>query len=199
MSELVTLRGLMGLPTDPAALSASALVLVDCQNTYRRGIMELTGVEPALAQCRDLLERARMLKVPVFHIRHDAGAGTPYDVNAEIGAIADEVAPQGNEPVVTKNYPNSFLHTSLHEQLQAAGAKNLVIAGFMTHMCISSTARAGFDLGYACTVVGGATATRPLPIAGGESVPAEQVQASTLAAIADLFAVVVPDQSAIAD
>lgn len=199
MSDLVTLRGLLGLPATPAPLSQSALVLVDCQNTYRRGMMQLSAVEPALEQCQQLLARARNLNIPIIHIQHGAGPGTPYDVRADIGMIADKVAPANGEPVITKNYPNSFLNTNLHEQLQALQVKNLVIVGFMTHMCISSTARAAFDLGYANTVVAAATATRNLPLLNDEEVAAEQVQRSALAALADLFAIVLHDQSNLPD
>ena len=41
MSELVTLRSLMGMAEGPAPLSQSALVMIDCQNTYREGLMAL--------------------------------------------------------------------------------------------------------------------------------------------------------------
>lgn len=200
MSDSITLRKLLGLSAAPAPLSKSALILVDCQNTYREGLMQLDGVEPALVQCASLLARARKLGIPVFHIQHDGGVGTPYDITSPIGQIADPVQPADGEPVVVKNYPNSFLNTDLHQRLQAVDAKNLVIVGFMTHMCISSTARAAFDLGYANnTVVAGATASRPLPLGEGAEQPAAQVHAANLAAIADLFAVVVPNEAAIAD
>jgi hypothetical protein len=45
-----TLRSLMGLPTAPARISASALIMVDLQNTYTRGAMELEGVEAAVGR-----------------------------------------------------------------------------------------------------------------------------------------------------
>jgi nicotinamidase-related amidase len=61
----------------------------------------------------------------------------------------------------------------------------------MTHMCVNSTARGAFNLGYAPTVVASATATRSLPGIGGD-VSAEALQAASLAGVADLFAVVVP-------
>lgn len=200
MSDSITLRKLLGLSAAPARLSESALIMVDCQNTYREGLMQLVGVEPALAQCATLLARARKLGIPIFHIQHDAGVGTPYDITHPIGQIADMVQPANGEPVIVKNYPNSFLNTDLHERLKAVDAKNLVIVGFMTHMCISSTARAAFDLGYANnTVVAAATASRPLPLGEGDDQPADQVHASNLAAIADLFAVVVPNEAALPD
>jgi hypothetical protein len=125
MTASTSLRQLSGLPAAPSRLSESALILVDAQNTYRTGVMQLSGVEPALDACASLLARARALKVPVIHIQHDAGPGTPYDIRAEIGAIADKVAPAEGEPVVVKNYPNSFLNTDLDARLKALGVKNL--------------------------------------------------------------------------
>lgn len=199
MTEAHTLRQLSGLPAEPAALSTSALIIVDAQNTYREGIMQLTGVEPALDECARLLARARGLGIPVIHIQHDAGPGSPYDIRAENGAIAAKVAPQEGEAVVVKHYPNSFVGTDLEARLQAAGVKNLVVVGFMTHMCINSTTRGAFNLGFAVTVPAAATATRPLPVPGGGVVEAATVQAVALAALGDLFAVVVPDGEAIPD
>lgn len=187
----VTLRELVGLGLAPSALKDSALIMIDCQNTYRKGVMQLTNVEPAILEARKLLSRARVLKVPVIHIRHDAGAGTPYDVNAEIGAICDEVAPIAGELVITKNYPNSFMATDLDQQLKNLGIKNIVLAGFMTHMCINSTAHGGFNLGYNVTVIASATATRPLQAANGKVLTAQQVQDGAIASTRDLYAAVV--------
>ena len=47
-----------------AKLLAWALIMVDCQNTYRRGVMQLTNVEPAIIEAQKLLQMARDLKVP---------------------------------------------------------------------------------------------------------------------------------------
>jgi nicotinamidase-related amidase len=194
-----TLRDVSGLGSAPPALRDCALVMVDLQNTYREGVMKLVGVEPALIEARALLERARGAGIPVFHIRHDAGAGSPYDVRAPIGQISDEVAPTGDEPVVTKNYPNSFIGTDLEARLRAAGVSNVILAGFMTHMCINSTARGAFNLGFHPTVVAAATATRDLPGAGSSVVAADALQAASLAALRDLFAVVAETGAAIPD
>ncbi|MGE4364438.1 cysteine hydrolase [Mycolicibacterium vanbaalenii] len=199
MSDLPTLRSLSGLPLKPVSLADSALVLIDCQNTYTYGVMELEGVQTALDEAAALLDRARTAGIPVIHIQHDDGPGSPYDITAEIGAIVDRVAPRGDEPVVVKNYPNSFVQTDLDERLKAVDASNLVLAGFMTHMCVNSTARGAFNLGYAPTVVAAATATRALPGVGGEDVPAAVVHSASLAAVADLFAVAVPAAQDIPD
>jgi nicotinamidase-related amidase len=196
MPDPTTLRALTGMPAAPAPLADSTLIMIDCQYTYTRGILELAGVEAALDQAAELLDRARSAGIPVIHIQHDAGGGTPYDVRAEIGSIVGRVAPRDGEPVVTKNFPNSFVGTDLDERLKAGSAHNLVLAGFMTHMCVNSTARGAFNLGYAPTVVAAATATRDLPGPGG-TVQAAALQAASLAAIGDMFGIVVPDSSAI--
>jgi nicotinamidase-related amidase len=185
-----TLRALAGLPADPVALSESALVLIDCQNTYTRGPMELVGVQAALDQAAELLDRARSAGIPIIHVQHDDGEGGLYDVRGENGAIVDQVAPRDGEPVVVKNFPNAFVGTDLQDRL-TGGPQNLLLAGFMTHMCVNSTARGAFNLGYAPTVVASATATRSLPGIGGD-VSAESLQVASLAGIADLFAIVTP-------
>lgn len=197
MPNPTTLRNIAGLPATPAALADSALVLIDCQNTYREGIMALSGVEAALDEAAQLLAAARRLGIPVFHIQHDSGPGSPYDISQPIGAIADKVAPASGEPVIVKNYPNSFVGTDLEKQLKASGRNNVVIAGLMTHMCVNSTTRGAFNLGFAPTVVAAATATRDLPGSNGQTVPAAVMQAASLAALADLFAVVVPNTASL--
>jgi nicotinamidase-related amidase len=200
MADPTTLRALSGLPDGAPKLAESTLIMIDCQNTYTEGVMELDGVQPALDQAAELLDRARSAGIPIIHIQHDSGEGSPYDVRARIGAIHAKVAPRGDEPVIVKNFPNSFVQTDLDSRLRTAGASNLLLAGFMTHMCVNSTARGAFSLGYAPTVVASATATRPLPGSPGvEAVPASALQAASLAAIADLFAVVVPDPAAVPD
>ena len=192
MSTPQTLRDVSGLGGDAPSLKGSALIMIDFQNTYREGVMKLENVEPAIKEGAKILARAREAGIPIFHIQHDAGAGSPYDVNAKIGAIADEVAPATGETVIVKNYPSAFVGTELQKQLEATGIKDLVLAGFMTHMCINSTARSAFNLGFRPTIVAATTATRDLPGPDGSVVSAAHLQSASLAAVADLFAVVKP-------
>ena len=70
-----TLRNLVDLPSSPAPLSESALVLIDCQNTYTYGVMELDGVQAALEEAAALLDRARTRR----HSDH------PYPARRRIG------------------------------------------------------------------------------------------------------------------
>ncbi|MFE3191947.1 isochorismatase family protein [Nocardia sp. NPDC059240] len=185
-----TLRELSGLDQTPATLAESTLILVDYQNTYTRGVMELTSWQPALDAAADLLDRARRAGAKIIHVINDGGVGTPYDITAEIGQIHPSVAPLDGEPVVVKSVPNGFVNTDLAERVEAAGNDHLVIAGFMTHMCVTFTTEGAFLRGNHATVVADACATRPLKSAAGE-VTAAQLHDSALATIADLYGVVV--------
>ncbi|MGJ9411148.1 cysteine hydrolase family protein [Aeromicrobium sp. CF4.19] len=199
MSASPTLRELTGMAQSPAPMSASTLIMIDLQNTYTTGVMELDGVEAAIDEAAVLLDRARTLGTPVIHVQHDAGPGSPYDVREEIGAIVDRVAPRPGEAVIVKAFPNAFVGTELDEHLKASGAEDLLLAGFMTHMCVNSTARGAFSHGYRPSVVAGATATRSLPGPDGQDVAAAALQVASLAAIQDMFGVVVGRSDDVAD
>ncbi|MFD7341056.1 isochorismatase family protein, partial [Streptomyces violascens] len=191
-----TLRDAAGLDNRPPKLSESILIMIDFQNTYRTGVMALEGAEEALAAGARLLERARAAGIPVVHIINDGGEGSPYDIRAHIGAISDEVAPGDGEPVVVKQVPNAFHRTELEKTLTELGAapgsgKDLVIGGFMTHMCVNYTSQDAFNLGYRPTVVAETTATRALAAPDGTVLPAAALQAAALTSITDLFGIVV--------
>ncbi|MEU8899350.1 isochorismatase family protein [Nocardia sp. NPDC048505] len=191
MSSVVpspTLRTVVGLDNELPRLADATLIMIDFQNTYRTGVMALTGAEEALAAGARLLAAARALGRPIVHIINDGGEGTPYDIRAEIGAISAEVAPLEGEPVVVKEVPNAFYGTNLEKTLQDLGSgTELVLAGFMTHMCVTFTAEGASNLGYRPTVVAEATATRSLPTVDGPAVSAAALQSAALATIADRF------------
>jgi nicotinamidase-related amidase len=199
MTTPKTLLEMIGVESAPSALSHSALILIDCQNTYKDGPVKLVGMDNALVEIQKLISRSRKAGSPIIHIRHDAGPGSPYDVQGETGAIITEVAPEGDEPTITKKHPNSFFGTDLHERLQKLNINKLIIVGFMTHCCVSSTVRAGFDLGYQMTVIGEATATRDLKSATGNVIPAMALRDSSLAGISDIFACVISNSDQLPD
>ncbi|MFE2378050.1 isochorismatase family protein [Streptomyces sp. NPDC059398] len=189
-----TLRELNGFDQAPAKLAGSTLILIDFQNTYTQGVMELDGWEKSLDAAAQLLARAREAGTKVVHVINDGGEGTPYDIRAEIGRIHPRVAPFEDEPVVVKQAPNAFVGTDLDTHLKEG--QDVIIAGWMTHMCVTFTAQGAFLNGNRPTVVAEATATRSLPVAGTD-LDACQVHYSALATIADLYGVVVATQKEI--
>ncbi len=185
-----TLMEMAGVSAVPAPLSKSVLVVIDAQREYVDGVLPLVGIDQALEEGAKLLKRARAAKIPVVHVVHH-GAGQLFNPNGPYFAVAAPLVPVSGEAVIEKKLPNAFAGTDLQRTLAATGRRHLVVVGFMTHLCLSSTVRAALDLGYATTVVSSVTATRDLPDGQGGTIPASAVQKASLAALADRFAVVV--------
>src|SRR5688572_1405373 len=174
-------------------MADTALLLIDIQNDYfPGGKMELEGSEQAAEKAKGGLNDFRTKKLPIIHVRHlSVRPGSTFFVPGTSGAeIHAAVKPKEGETVVEKNFPNSFRNTTLKNDLDRLGVKNLVIAGSMTHMCVDATVRHAADLGYKVTLLGDACATRAQSY-GGESVPARQVHAAFLAALNGFYAKVV--------
>jgi len=168
----------------------NALILIDIQNDYfPGGKMELVNMLDATKKAKQLLEQFRKNGDPVIHIQHIANnEGASFFLPETDGAeIHELVKPAAGEALIIKHTPNSFNQTNLHEQLQKLGVDTVTIVGAMTHVCVDSTARAAFDLGYQAIVIADATATRDLSM-DGVMVPAKQVQAAYLAGLSFVFA-----------
>jgi len=192
MSEPKTLLQMAGANLEPAALSGAALVIIDAQQEYVGGKLPLTGVDPAMEKIAALLSRARAAGTTIIHILHKGKAGGAFDPDGPGHQPAPHAAPINGETIIKKSLPNAFAGTELDAALKQAGSKPLILAGFMTHMCVSSTARAALDLGYSTTVVADAVATRDLPNPSGGVIDANTLNASSLAALSDRFAVIAP-------
>src|SRR5688572_23793681 len=135
----------------------TALLLIDIQNDYfPGGAMELEGADAAGAKAAEAIRSFREKNLPVVHVRHlSVRPGSTFFLPGTRGAdINAAVAPQGNEIVVEKNFPNSFRNTNLQQVLEKQGIKNLVVAGMMTHMCVDASVRHAADLGYKITLLG---------------------------------------------
>ena len=182
-----TILDLLGATPENARLSNSVLVIIDAQREYVDGALPLAGVAQALAVGGALLARARAAATPVVHILQ-RGAGALFNPAGESFQPAAPLLPQTGETVIEKTLANAFAQTDLHQVLAATGRRQLIVIGFMTHNCVSSTVRAARELGYACTVVAPATATRDLPDGRGGTLAAATVQTACLVGLSDTMA-----------
>jgi nicotinamidase-related amidase len=190
MTNPKTLLQMAGAGLNPAKVSDACLILIDFQNEYLNGPIAVADAEPAIAEAGRLLEAARSAQAPVFHIAHKGKAGGLFDRDARRGQIVPELFPLAGETLVEKPLPNAFAHTPLGDLLAATQRKEIILAGFMTHMCISSTARAALDAGYRVTVVADACGTRDLPGLRDGVVQAKVVHDVALVELSDRFAVI---------
>ena len=181
-----TLFSLAGVTPAVPKLADAALVLIDYQNEYLKGPLELPEAAPAIAAAERVLNAARVAGSRIIHVLHKGGAGGPFDRSAWRGEPIEQLKPAQFEDVIEKPRPSSFYRTDLDVRLGSAG-RPVIFMGFMTHMCVSTTVRAALDFGYAATVVADACASRDLPGLSGV-VPARTVHEAELAALGDRFA-----------
>jgi len=165
-----------------------ALLVIDLQNDYFcGGKQELKGASKALTQANELIEYSREKKYKIFFIQHFSTSATAtFFIPQTNGVELHEKLDFNNDVIVKKNYPNSFRDTSLQAQLDKEEVEELLICGAMTHMCIDSTVRAGFDLGYKITLASDACATRDLRF-NQKVIKAEDIQRCFMASLDGLF------------
>jgi nicotinamidase-related amidase len=128
-----------------------ALILVDIQNDYfKGGRFPLKGINKAARNAKTLLADFRAKGKPVIHIQHiNTKQGATFFIPDSDGKeIHASVTPVSGETVLVKHFPNSFRDTGLDALLKSLGITELHIAGAMTNMCVDTTTRAAFDLGY---------------------------------------------------
>ncbi len=190
MSDPKTLLDMAGAPNRPQRLADSAVVMIDAQLEYVTGRLPLTGVGPALEVGAELLAAARGAGRPVIHVQHRGQGDGLFGPDSGFFAIAPQAAPVAEEPVVEKVVPNAFADGALDATLKGLGVSKIIIGGFMTHLCVSTTARAALDLGYGCSVLAPACATRDLPDGQGGVVAAADIHRIELVALADRFATI---------
>ncbi|MDW6092841.1 isochorismatase family protein [Vibrio rhizosphaerae] len=190
MTELNTLRNIAGLPDHQIDWPNAAVLFVDYQNEYVDGILSLgeAGMT-ALGKAETLLETARAQSAPVFHILHKASAASPvFNCESRLSDVIDAVKPTDNETVIHKTLPNSFFKTELEELLALTGRQQLIIAGFMSHMCVTATTIKAVELGYDVIVCEDACTSRPLPDQQGNPINEHLVHSVAMAALRDRYA-----------
>ena len=188
-----SLLDLAGVTLPTARFEDAVLLVIDHQQEYTAGKLPLSGIAAAVDAIGRLQATARKAGAPILHVAQNGRPGSAlFDPDGPMARFIPEITPAANEATVIKSLPNAFAKTDLDARLKTIGRSDLIVAGFMTHMCISATSRAALDLGYRATVVAGATATRDLPDGIGGTIDAATDKRVALAALADRFAKVVP-------
>jgi nicotinamidase-related amidase len=149
----------------------TALLVIDVQNGVVGGAHERDAV---VANVGSLIEKARRERVPVVWVQHsDKGLARGSDD----WRIVPELKPGDAEPLVEKNYGDSFENTTLETVLSGLRVGRLVVVGAQTDMCVRSTLHGAFVRGYDATLVSDAHTTEDLTAWGAP--PPDQVIAHT--------------------
>ena len=131
----------------------TALLVVDVQNAALERAHERDAV---VANVGTLVERARREGVPVVWVQH---SDEQLARGSDAWQIVSELTPGDAEPLVEKNYGDSFEDTTLETVLSGLGVGRLVVVGAQTDWCVRSTLHGALARGYDATLVSDAHTT----------------------------------------
>lgn len=131
----------------------TALLVVDVQTCVVEGT---PGRDAVVANVGTLVEKARQEQVPVVWVQH---SDEQIIKGSDGWRIVAELAPDSAEPLVEKNYGDSFEDTSLETVLSGLGVGRLIVVGAQTDACIRSTLHGALARGYDATLVSDAHTT----------------------------------------
>lgn len=170
--------------------------MIDAQQEYFAPVGKVVLPEGprAVKQIAAALAWARAAKLPVVHVVHESRnpGATVFAPGSPALEIHPDARPAPGEPVVQKHLPGSFTGTPLEALLRARGVDRVVLAGFMTQMCVDTTARQAAHLGFKVTVLSDATAAMAVTGPEGGTIPAAEVHRTHLGSLAGFLADVKP-------
>ena len=148
----------------------SALLVVDVQNGV---VADAHNRDAVVANVSRLVDQARAQQVPVVWVQDSLEGSTGSDE----WQIVPELSPDEAEPLVHKDYGDSFEATELESVLAGLGIGRLIVVGAQTDMCIRSTLHGALTRGYDTTLVADAHTTEDLTAWGAP--PPDQVISHT--------------------
>ncbi|KAJ6172557.1 hypothetical protein N7470_001624 [Penicillium chermesinum] len=175
-------RQLIGITASSASVQDSTLIIIDAQNEYAFGKLQVEGISESRAVISALLQKYRQGGDGrnIVHIVHETPPGAPlFTPDTELALELEELTPRSGEKVITKAFPSSFAQTGLHDYLSTLG-------GFWEENCAGRIHGPCHELGYDVIVVRDAVGDRDIP-----GVKAPVLTAVSLSALEDAFATVV--------
>lgn len=170
----------------------TALVVIDAQQEYFApiGKVVLPAGPAAVQHIARALAWARAAGVPVVHVVHESRRpnATTFAPGSPTLEIHPHAKPAAGEPVVQKHLPGSFTGTGLETLLRERGIERLLVAGFMTQMCVDTTTRQAAPLGFQITVLADACAAKAVTGPDGEAIAADQVHRTHLGSLQGFLA-----------
>ena len=132
MASSTSFRELIGVQPSSASPTDSVLIIIDAQNEYAEGKLQVTNVSESRKAIAALLEKYRAANGSIVHVVHATPEGAPvFTPGTKLAEEFDELKPRDGEAVIQKNFPGSFAKTDLQEVLDKTGKKKVVLTGYM--------------------------------------------------------------------
>ena len=163
-------------------------IVVDMQNgfvseggSYDRLGMNTPNYRAIIPKLKDLIEFCRSKDIPVFYteaVKEASGIDLLTHIHNFLpksrqerlkipicvrgtwdGVTIDELKPKEHDPVVIKRRDSAFQDTEMRVWLESIGANMLVFTGIDTSICVETSLRDGFNIGYDVMIISDATAS----------------------------------------
>lgn len=176
-----------------------ALVIVDAQNEFSSGGKRpVPNHQDALSAILAQVELARRQDQPVAWIRHynrpnESKAFVPDTWGSELSGGCGPNQDRCNEKVFEKDVFGAFTGTDLEPWLRAQGVSTVLIAGFYTHMCLSTSVREALVRGFDVVVDPRATGACDLVHGSLGRQSADEVRRTALLQLASMGAQIIDE------
>ena len=163
-----------------------ALLVIDAQNEFsEHGQRAVSNHKAALRQIQFRVQQARGANLPIAWIRHynkpdESPAFVPGTWGSELSPGLKPDAQKPGESLFEKNVFGAFTGTGLESWLRTAGVDTVLLVGFYTHMCLSTTAREALVRGFHVFIDPYATGATDLNDSRLGTQPAAEVQRTAL-------------------
>jgi ureidoacrylate peracid hydrolase len=166
-----------------------ALLVIDVQNGFisKGGSYDLLGMETShyrdvIPKIRDLINLCKNVRIPIFYtqaVRESSGIDLltrshkilpksreerikkkPICVRETWDAeIVDEIKPAEGDHVVIKRRDSAFHDTEIGVWLRSLNIDTLIFCGIDTSICVETSLRDAFNIGYDVVLISDATAS----------------------------------------
>jgi nicotinamidase-related amidase len=174
----------------------AGLIIIDVQKGFddpRWGPRNNPDAEQKIAR---LLAAWRENGRPVFHVQHLSNSeGSPLHPRNPGCEIKEIVRPVEKEQVFQKRVNSAFIGTQLESSLHQRGIRTVLIVGFTTPHCVSTSVRMAANLGFEVYMASDAIAAFELVGPDGKRYSAEEVHSVSLATLHQEFATVVDSKT----
>lgn len=136
-----------------------ALLIIDVQVAMFDKSDPVNQGERLLHNIQKLITKAREAGHLIVYVQHSEGAGSPLERGTPGWELHPSIEPITGDFLIEKETPDSFHETNLHLILQENGVTELILTGMQTEVCVDTTCRRAYSLGYKVNLVRDAHST----------------------------------------
>lgn len=136
-----------------------ALLIIDVQVGMFDESDPVFEGERLLSNLQRLISKARAKDVPIFYVQHTEESGQQLERGKAAWSIHPSIEPNDADVIIEKKTPDAFFNTMLQQELMERGIHELILTGIQSDLCVDTTCRRAFSLGYNVILVKDAHST----------------------------------------